>query len=183
MKIAEYKKLHPEPMRQVTLCLLVRGDEVLLAMKKRGFGAGKWNGVGGKLNPGEDLETAARREAEEEIGVKMKELRMMGTLGFYFPTKPEWSQEVVVFSCESWEGDPVETGEMAPKWYNKKKLPFDRMWWDDELWMPKVLAGKTIRAEFMMEEADKPGEYEIREIGQVDVMRPAGVGEGSWQYG
>ena len=36
-------------LRQATICLLRKNDEVLLAMKKRGFGVGKWNGVGGKV--------------------------------------------------------------------------------------------------------------------------------------
>ena len=42
-------------MLQTTLCFLIRGDEVLLGMKKRSFGAGKWNGIGGRFSKGEDV--------------------------------------------------------------------------------------------------------------------------------
>lgn len=40
-------------MRLATLCYLLKDDQVLLAMKKRGFGEGKWNGPGGKVEKGE----------------------------------------------------------------------------------------------------------------------------------
>ena len=77
-------------MKDTTLCLLVREGEVLLAMKKRGFGAGRWNGVGGKCLPGETIEQATVREAEEEIGVKINpvHLEKVATLSFYFPSRP-----------------------------------------------------------------------------------------------
>ncbi|MDO8590857.1 MAG: NUDIX domain-containing protein, partial [bacterium] len=58
-------------MRLTTLCFLVRDDEVLLAMKKRGFGVGKFNGVGGKVTAGESVLEAMIREAKEEIRVKI----------------------------------------------------------------------------------------------------------------
>ena len=66
-------------MRKATLCFLIRENqdnvELLLAMKKRGFGMGKWNGVGGKLDlekGDKDVVAAAVRETEEEIGVKIQ---------------------------------------------------------------------------------------------------------------
>jgi 8-oxo-dGTP pyrophosphatase MutT (NUDIX family) len=56
-------------MKHVTIMFLRREGELLLAMKKRGFGQGKWNGAGGKAEPGETPLQAAIRETEEEIGV------------------------------------------------------------------------------------------------------------------
>lgn len=56
-------------LRQATICLLIKDDQVLLALKKRGFGEGKWNGVGGKVKDGETIEQTAIRETQEEIGV------------------------------------------------------------------------------------------------------------------
>lgn len=44
-------------------------DQILLGMKKRGFGMGKWNGFGGKVEPGETIEEGALREMAEESGV------------------------------------------------------------------------------------------------------------------
>ena len=52
-------------MKQATLCPLIKDDQILLAMKKRGFGVGKWNGVGGKVEKGEEIIDAAIREIKE----------------------------------------------------------------------------------------------------------------------
>jgi len=77
-------------MRQATLCLLIKENqnkkELLLAMKKRGFGKYKWNGVGGKLDleKGDgNIADAAVRETKEEIGVKIKDLEKVAVLSFY----------------------------------------------------------------------------------------------------
>lgn len=48
--------------RQVlTLAFVEKGDQVLLGMKKRGFGHGRWNGFGGKVEAGENVRDAAAR--------------------------------------------------------------------------------------------------------------------------
>jgi len=54
---------------ELTLLFLIKDDQILLAMKKRGFGAGRFNGVGGKVEPGETIEQALIRESQEEINV------------------------------------------------------------------------------------------------------------------
>ena len=54
----------------MTLYIITRDERVLLGMKKRGFGEGRWNGFGGKLHEGETCEEAALRELEEESGLK-----------------------------------------------------------------------------------------------------------------
>ncbi len=55
--------------KKYSLLFLLREDEILLVMKKRGFGSGRWNGVGGKFESGETAEQATIRECQEEIGV------------------------------------------------------------------------------------------------------------------
>lgn len=144
-------------MRHTTLCFLLKDDQVLLAMKKRGFGAGKWNGVGGKVAEGESVEAAAVREVKEEIGVTVAPdaLVPMGTLDFDFSDNHEWAQTCTVFVARAWEGEPRESEEMRPRWYPKHALPFDEMWIDDPHWMPLVLAGKKIKGRFLFE--DKGG--------------------------
>ncbi len=137
-------------MKRTTLCFLARGDEVLIAMKKRGFGQGKWNGVGGKVESGETITEAAIRETEEEIGVKILagDLKQQAILHFSFENKSEWNQECHVFVAKTWRGDPAESDEMKPQWFPFGKLPFENMWVDDPFWLPKVLSGKNIEAEF-----------------------------------
>ena len=83
MKLKDFSK-HKSSLRQTTLCFLTKDKKVLLAMKKRGFGNGRWNGVGGKLNAGETIRQAAIREAKEEIGVTVWQMEKVAVLDFYF---------------------------------------------------------------------------------------------------
>lgn len=168
MNVKEYESTLDKPLRQATIMLLLKGDEVLLAMKKRGFGVGKWNGVGGKPNSGEKIEAAAVRESEEEIGVTPLDPNKVGELNFYFPHKPDWNQQVIVFTATKWSGEPVETEEMRPKWYKQKEVPYEEMWWDDKIWMPKVFAGALVRASFMFGEDEKLLDHYLEELKSLD---------------
>jgi 8-oxo-dGTP diphosphatase len=140
-------------MIEATLCLLVRDTdprEILLGRKKRGFGAGKLNGFGGKPTAGESLEACAVREVYEEVGLTVAEddLRRVGTITFRFPSRPDYDHRVYVFAADRWHGDPTETEEMAPAWFSICALPFDRMWQDDAYWLPIALNGRTLNGEF-----------------------------------
>ena len=138
-------------MRTTTLSFLVKEGEVLLAMKKRGFGVGKWNGVGGKIIAGETIEQSAVREIKEEIGVdvQISDLRDAGTLRFSFDGNSDWNQACRVFTIQQWKGELAESEEMRPQWYPVNRLPFDEMWVDDPHWLPKVLTGQAIDGEFL----------------------------------
>ncbi|MDD5605788.1 MAG: 8-oxo-dGTP diphosphatase [Patescibacteria group bacterium] len=137
-------------MRDVTLCFLVRGNKICLAMKKRGFGVGKWNGVGGKVQDGETIEEAAVRELREEIGVTtlVEDLENVGNIKFFFNEKPDWNQRMYIYFVHRWTGNPQESDEMAPKWYKLDEIPYDAMWVDDPHWLPNVLRGEKIEGEF-----------------------------------
>lgn len=137
-------------MLKTTLNFLIKDNQILLAMKKRGFGQGKWNGVGGKVRVGEAVADAAIRETTEEIGVKIKpaNLQQMATLSFYFADKPDWNQQCNVFITKSWQGEPTESEEMQPMWFNLDQIPYHQMWIDDKYWLPLVLAGEKLKAEF-----------------------------------
>lgn len=142
-------------LRNATLCFLVKNDEVLLAMKKRGFGVGKWNGAGGKQDENELIEDTMIRETREEIGVVVNKFLSVAKINFYFPEKPDWNQQVHVYLADSWSGEPQETEEMAPKWFLKNELPLSKMWSDDEYWLPAVLSGEHIKAEFVFDLQNK----------------------------
>jgi mutator protein MutT len=121
-------------------------------MKKRGFGMGKWNGVGGKVELGETIEDAAKREAQEEVGVQPKNLKKVAELSFYFPHNPTWNLLAHVYFSEEWEGAILESEEMKPEWFTVEKIPFAEMWSDDIFWLPEVIAGAKIKGAFSFNE-------------------------------
>jgi 8-oxo-dGTP diphosphatase len=138
---------------ETTLCIPILGqppEQVLLGLKKEGFGAGKLTAFGGKVEPGETLAQAAVRELEEETGMRAHELDLcrLGELTFLFPHRPSWSQRVHVFTLMSWQNEPVPSAEITPGWFPVPELPYDRMWPDAATWLPRILAGLPIRAEF-----------------------------------
>lgn len=141
-------------MNDRTVCFLIRGDppaEILLGLKKIGFGLGKIVGFGGRVEAGESIEAAAVRELEEETGITaaVEHLIPCGRLSFLFPAKPEWSQDIHVFLLYQWSGEPQESVEIKPAWVKLDQLPFERMWDDARYWMPLVLQGKRIEARFV----------------------------------
>ncbi len=167
-KLANVKAALEIPLQQTTLCFLVRENRVLLAMKKRGFAMGKWNGAGGKMNSqDQSVESAAIRETIEEIGVIPKSPRWVATLNFFHLSIPEANQQVIVFLSGEWEGDPAESEEMAPRWFDTTGTPYDDMWEDDRYWLPRVLNGEMLEADFLFDENQVLLEHEIR------VIRPA----------
>lgn len=144
-------------MTEACLVFLRREGEILLAMKKRGFGVGKLNGPGGKVEPGETFAEAAAREVHEEIGVRVGPLTEVATLKFHMD---EYDGHIMkhilgtIFICDEWTGEPTESEEMAPALYPIDAIPYDRMWSDDIHWLPDVLAGHYIDGEFWFDAND-----------------------------
>lgn len=143
-------------MKQTTLLFLLKpeSNEILLAMKKRGFGAGKYNGVGGKVKDDETIQQAAVREAEEEIGVvtAVQDIVSVANISFSCVNKPEFDLHCAVFTTTVWNGEPVESEEMAPRWFQYDEIPYAEMWVDDSHWLPKVLKGERLEAVFKLSE-------------------------------
>ncbi len=157
-------------MIQTTLCLLLKEDKILLAMKKRGFGVGKWNGVGGKIdkNKGDkDVFDAIKREAKEEIGVELINPEKRAVFHFYFPYEPDWNCDVHLFLAEDWSGKIVESEEMAPAWFPIDKIPYKNMWDSDKLWIPHILAGKRLEAEFTFTDEEKVLSHNIKIVKEI----------------
>jgi mutator protein MutT len=154
-------------IQKATLVFLIKEgqgqiDNVCLAMKKRGFGKGRWNGTGGKVEPKEKIKEAAIRETEEEIGVRVKNLKKRAKLSFNFPQNPEWNQKVYVYLCKDWQGEPKETEEMKPNWFKPNKLPFENMWPDDPFWLPEVIKGNLVKGSFKFGENDQILEKNVK---------------------
>jgi len=140
-------------MREATLVLLLKDDpvfEVLLGYKKTGFGQGKYTGFGGKIERGEGVVEAALRELIEETSITVNpvDLAFSAILEFRFPRKRSWSQRVYVFTSDKWQGTPIESNEMIPRWFLPEKIPYNQMWVDGAHWLPLVLSGKKFQAQF-----------------------------------
>jgi len=132
-------------MKILTLAFLLKENEICLAMKKRGFGEGNWNGYGGKVEEGETIEFAAVREIGEESGVNVNErdLGKIAIVDFFFEDGKHL--EVHIFFTRVWNGEPIETEEMRPAWYAFDEIPYDLMWADDIHWLPRTLKGEKLR--------------------------------------
>lgn len=142
-------------MSLCTLLFLRKDDQILLAMKKRGFGAGRWNGVGGKVDQGETIEQAMVRECQEEIGVTPTTFEKVAHLDFVNDATDEpWTQDVHVYIATAWESQPTESEEMAPKWYGLHEIPYNEMWQDDQMWLPLVLRGQKVACRFDFDRHD-----------------------------
>ncbi len=146
----------------LTLCLIHQDDRVLLGMKKRGHGMGKWNGFGGKVEAGEEIEAAALREFREEAGVVPTDMRKLAVMTFD-NVMDDKVMEVHLFKATRFTGEPTESEEMLPRWFGLDEIPFEQMWPDDRIWFPLMLADKTFTARFQYEGETRIVSHEIRE--------------------
>lgn len=150
----------------LTLCIIHQHPKILLGMKKRGFGAGRWNGFGGKIAAAETIEDAAKREVREEVGIKVEDLDKMGIIDFEFKGKPEVLQ-VHIFRSNNFSGEPAESEEMKPQWFHVDEIPFKEMWPDDIHWLPLFLGGKKFKGRFLFGESDVILEQELTEVREI----------------
>ena len=128
-----------QPRVRATLLFIVREEKILLIHKKRGFGAGKINGPGGKVDPGETPLESALRETFEELGIKPMGTQASGELHFQF--RDGFSLHCTVFLAHDFEGEPQETDEALPFWISLDAIPYDKMWADDRHWLPLLIRG------------------------------------------
>jgi len=144
----------------LTLCLTVKDSKVLLGMKKRGFGEGRWNGFGGKVEKGETLIDGAKREMLEESGLMIEEMEERGCINFYFIDTGKL-MEVHIFDVLKYAGKPVETEEMNPQWFKLEEIPFKNMWADDPYWFPLFLKKNKFKGMIIFKDNDEILNYEL----------------------
>lgn len=146
-------------VHQATLLFIVDNGNILLIRKKRGLGAGKINGPGGKLDPGETITECAVREVQEELGVTPLNPKKYGELRFQFID--DYSIHVHVFVACQYTGRPLETQEAVPHWFALADIPYEQMWADDEIWLPRILAGEQVDGRFVFD-GDRILDYEVK---------------------
>ena len=138
------------PQDRATLLFVIRGGQILCIRKKRGLGAGKINGPGGKIDPGESAKQAAIREVEEELGITPTGVQARGAIDFQFVDG--YAIQVYIFTASGYRGEPQETAEATPVWAFISDMPYDEMWADDRLWMPILFAGQTVGGRAIFDE-------------------------------
>jgi len=135
-------------MIEAVIVHIVRDGYILLHYKKRGHGAGRWNGVGGKLEPGETPEECAYREAREEMDAEIINLTKIGEITFYNVNSEDWLVHIFIGDIK---GEPKESEESWPQWFSLKEIPYDEMWEDDRYWLPLVINRVNFSAVFWFE--------------------------------
>lgn len=138
------------PTDYATLTFILREGQVLLIRKKRGLGAGKINGPGGKLEKNESLAECAVREVQEEVGLTPTHLEPRGDLRFQF--LDGYAIHVHVFVATAYTGQLCETEEAFPIWFRLGDIPYSEMWEDDLLWLPQVLGGQSVRGDCLFDD-------------------------------
>jgi 8-oxo-dGTP diphosphatase/2-hydroxy-dATP diphosphatase len=147
-------------MTELTLTLITEKDKVLLGLKKRGFGMGKYNGFGGKIEAGETVEEAAAREVFEESNLELRNLKKIAIIDFAWQdSKPDL--KVHLFHSTKFQGNIQETEEMRPEWFDIDNIPLDKMWDDDRYWFPLFLQGKSFEATFLFDKKDRVVKHQI----------------------
>ncbi|MFB6209903.1 MAG: 8-oxo-dGTP diphosphatase [Halobacteriales archaeon] len=137
-----------DDIQEATLCFPVdpAAGEVLLIRKKRGVGAGYYNGPGGKLEAGETPREAVKREVNEEVKLAVHEVDKYGELRFVFGEEP--FMFVHVYRTDSFTGPARETPEADPTWFAIESIPYDEMWEDDRYWLPLLFDGEQFKGTF-----------------------------------
>lgn len=134
-----------------TLCIVYKHPKVLLGLKKKGLGLGKWDGFGGKVEDGESIEDAAKRELEEETGLIAKDLYKAGEFSVELKSKGH-TCDIHVFKVSDFSGEEKESEEMKPEWFFVDEIPFKGMWPDAVYWMPLFFAGRNFKGQFILKD-------------------------------
>ena len=141
-----------------TLVFVIRDGRILLIDKKTGLGKGKVNGPGGKVEKGESPEQCAVRECQEELSISVSDLQYCGQHRFQFVDG--YSIHVWVYRTSEYSGEPTESVEAKPLWVDVDKIPYEKMWEDDRIWLPLLLSGEKFMGRWIFD-GDKMIDYDL----------------------
>ncbi|BBE22415.1 hypothetical protein MN0502_12980 [Arthrobacter sp. MN05-02] len=152
----EWQTIDGITYRNVALCFLFRVHdgvrEVLLGLKRTGFGTGRVVALGGKIDGQESAVEAAVREVAEESGIQLSAagVRSAGRITWSFPARPAWNMAAHLFTADAGNALPVASEEIEPRWYAVDALPWHGMWQDGPHWIPALLDGRPVDARIVM---------------------------------
>ena len=123
----------------------------MLGYKNRGFGAGTYNGFGGKVKPNEDILSALNRECREEAGFIPLQPQNVGIINYNEVMQGSRKNiQMHIYICKNIEGSITPSEEMTPKFFNKNNLPLTSLLPDTAIWLPLILQGYYVKADFIL---------------------------------
>jgi ADP-ribose pyrophosphatase YjhB (NUDIX family) len=152
-----------------TLAIIHQPPKILLWMKKKNFGTGKYNGFGGGggVEAEESLEKSVIRETLEEANIKIINPELVGKILFQFQTK-EQDHLVYFFKVKEYLGVPKESEEMTVTWFNENYIPYEKMLEDDKYWLPMLLTSKKFIGNFIFNKDFKISKYKLKEVEELN---------------
>ena len=137
-------------MKLATLCYVQHNDKTLMLYrnkKENDYHEGKWNGLGGKFEPGESPEECAIREVKEESGLTVSNPKLKGFITFpMFDTVEDWY--VFCFVFDGYEGELIDSPEGKLEWIDNYKLMELNLWEGDKNFIPWLFQDKMFSAKF-----------------------------------
>ena len=111
---------------QVGTAMIITKDDKVLLMKRKGHhGKGTWSTPGGHLDPGETIEGCAAREAKEEVGLDVTDIRFRCVTNDIF--EAEGKHYITIWmEGKSFSGEPYIASEEEAEeigWYAWDALP------------------------------------------------------------
>ncbi|XP_015788208.1 7,8-dihydro-8-oxoguanine triphosphatase-like [Tetranychus urticae] len=163
--------IRPRKIYNLVLVTDQQNNQVLLGYKKRGFGVNRWNGFGGKVNIGEDIEVSVKRELFEESSLIAQEIVKVGILCFD-SNAYSCVHEAHVFHVPKFSGNPTESDEMKPKWFPIDSIPSNQMWSDFQYWWPYFRKGQLFSAFFMYQGMDVVTDHRLITVNNYQKLEP-----------
>ncbi len=140
-------------MKLATLCYVKNNGKTLMLFrnkKEKDYHRGKWNGLGGKFEPGETPEECAAREVREESGLIPKSMKLKGIITFpMFDLQDDWY--VFLFVIDEFEGSLIDSPEGELKWIPDDKLLELNLWEGDKIFLRWLSGERFFSAKFNYE--------------------------------
>jgi 8-oxo-dGTP diphosphatase len=125
-------------MKLATLCYVKTGGKTLMIhriKKENDMHQGKWNGLGGKLDPGETPEECVIREVYEESGLAIVDPLLKGVLTFpKFAKNEDWY--AFIFVAREFHGQLIDSDEGVLQWIEDEELLDLELWAGDRIFIP-----------------------------------------------